>query len=168
VGPRGAARRGRHRQQAGPDDLDDRDGDELAHLLAWGDWDGREEELYVGCHEVVRELTPAELPRVLGIDGDIHEAVLEQLRQAVVSPTLPARPRLNPRLSVVHLPDGMVAIGFHSEYDALALPAEAWRLLSELRGEESLGAARARLRETYRTDLDDEVWLELHRHRVLI
>lgn len=49
----------------------------------------------------------------------------------------------------------------------MALPAEAYRLLSRLTGEAPLAAVRMRWRAEDRADLADEVLLELYRQRVL-
>jgi hypothetical protein len=159
------------RSGADPLTLADLDGDGRSvedHRADWGPWVGREEELYIRCYETVRALTAEQLARLLGLDGDVHAAVLERLRLAVVEPQLPEKPRLNPGLSVRHLDDGSVAVAFHSEYDALALPAAAWRLLAEFRGTETLAGVRRRLREEHDADFSDEILTELHRHRVLI
>ncbi len=150
-------------------ELDDEPtGDEVEHLLAWGEWDGREEELYRKCYETVQNLSAAEFAAIMGLDGTVHVAVLGELRAAVTAPRLPSRPKLNPSLTVNRLSDGAVALSFHSDYDALALPEAGWRLLEEFRGEESLAAVRARLREKHGSDFSDEIFAELHRHRILI
>lgn len=169
--PEWVLRHGEHPPSAPPVDaaaLDERDGDELEHLDDWGDWHGREEELYRQCHRVVAELNADDVARLLGLDGVVHRVMIERQRSAAQSPTFPNRPRLNPQLTVRHLADGMVGLGFYSEYDAIAIPSEAWRLLGEFRGEEGLSTVRERLRRDHHADLADELLLELHRHRVLI
>jgi hypothetical protein len=161
----------------GPADLDDAADDDDPTLQAaiaerhrqeWGPWAGHEEDLYIGCHELVSGLSRADLARILGIDGEVHVAVLDRLHAAVVAPTLPERPRLNPDLTVKRLADGAVALAFHSEFDAIALPEAGWRLLEELRGDEPLATARERLRRDHGADFSDEIYVELHRHRILI
>ena len=152
----------------GPEEVDDRPPPPKAYRELWGEWAGREAELYRRCATEVAALTPDAFERLMGLDSDIHLAVLARLHAGATAPALPERPRLNPSLTVRWLADGSVALGFHSEYDALALPREAYLLLTEFRGAETLAAVRQRLRDEHATDFADEMLVELHHHRILI
>jgi hypothetical protein len=61
-----------------------------------------------------------------------------------------------------------VALGSYSEYDAVALPGEAYALLVEFTGREPVAEVRERLRSEKQADLGEDVLVELFRHRILV
>ncbi|XXY49127.1 hypothetical protein WME91_54880 [Sorangium sp. So ce269] len=150
------------------DQLDEEAPPEAEYRAMWREWTGREAEYYRACFDEVRELSAADLERFLGLDGTLEEAILDRLYGAAVSPELPEVLRFNPDATVQWLPDGSVALGAYSEYDAIGLPGEAYALLVEFTGQEPVSGVRRRLREQKQADLDEEVLLVLHRHRVLV
>jgi Fe-S-cluster containining protein len=163
---------GRYRDEASSapltaEDLDDRPPPADALAKTWGRWAGREAEYYRACYEAVRSLDAADLTRMMGLDGELDLAVLEQRRGAAVAPVLPKRLRFNAEATVKWMKDGSVALGAFSQYDAIALPGEAYALLVMFTGEETVDAVRQRMRMVKRADLDDEVLLALYRHRIL-
>jgi hypothetical protein len=135
---------------------------------AWGRWLGRERELYLRAFEVVRGVDATRLDEILGLDGRIAQRGLERARVAAISTALPAVLRFDAATTVQWCPDGTVALGAYSEHEAVALPAEAYRLLVRFTGDEPVSRVRERLRAEERADLADEVLLELYRHRVLV
>jgi Fe-S-cluster containining protein len=151
----------------GPEDIDGAPPPAGAYADAWGPWAGREVELYAACHSYVRSLTAADLDAILGLDGRIARRQLRLALEAMRSAELPAVLRLDPGATVAWLRDGSVALASYSEYEAVALPGAAYRLLAQFTGDEPLAAVRARLRANEHADLSDEVLLELYRHRVL-
>ena len=150
------------------EDLDERGMPEEAYRQLWGEWVGREAQLYRESYALVRGLGAADLERLLGLDGVIELTVLERLYQAAVHPTLPRSLRLDPEATVRWMPDGSVALGSYSENDAVALPGAAYELLVEFTGRESVAQVRERLRTQKQADLGDDVLLELYRHRILV
>lgn len=149
------------------DDLDDRPLPEREYAKLWQGWAGREIEFYQSCFEIVRALSREEFDKLLGLDGTIEQAVLERLHGAIVSPDLPKVLKLNPAATVRWMSDGSVALASYSEYDAVALPGEAYGLLVEFTGAEPVEAVRQRLREKKQADLSEDVLLALYRHRIL-
>ena len=149
-------------------DLDDSPLSEVAHRALWSEWAGRERAFYLRSFELVRGLGAAELERLLGLDGMLEKAVLERLYRKATAPELPAVLRFNPSATVSWLPDGSVALGCYSESDAVALPGAAYELLVRFTGKEPVSEVRRKLREELRADLDEQILLELHRHRILV
>ena len=148
-------------------DLDETAPPEADYAAAWGPWLGREEEFYVACHALVASYDASDVDRLLGLDGTLELASLERLHDAATRDALPPVLRFNPAATVQWLADGSVALAAYSEYDAVALPGEAYRLLVAFTGRDPVATVRARLREEHLADLDDEVLLVLYRHRVL-
>jgi Fe-S-cluster containining protein len=149
------------------DELDEAPLPERDHARLWGPWAGREVDLYKASFELVRDLNAAEFEKLLGLDGTIAAFSLGRLQQAAVSPELPVVLKLNPDATVKWLPDGTIALASYSEHDAVALPREAYDLLTAFTGTDSVEAVRGRLRKEKLADLDEEVLLVLYRHRIL-
>jgi len=158
---------GQARPPVGPEDIDGGPPPAAAYAAAWGDWAGRETELYASCHAWVRALGPADLDALLGLDGRLARRSLERALSAVRSTDLPPVLRLDPAATVVWLADGSVALAAYSDLEAVALPGAAFELLVRFTGEEPVATVRERLRREKSADLADEVLLELYRHRVL-
>ena len=53
--------------------------DEASYRSMWGDWAGREEELYIRCYRSVKKLTQEKVTELMGYPG---EAILECLKEA--------------------------------------------------------------------------------------
>lgn len=151
----------------GPEDLDGAPPPEREYAAAWGAWAGREPELYAACSSYVRTLSARDLDALLGLDGRIARRAVRRALDAARTTALPPVLRLDPAATVAWLPDGSVALASYSEYEAVALPAPAHRLLTRFTGEEPVSAVRARLRAEEHADFSDEVLLELYRQRVL-
>jgi len=152
----------------GPRDLDEEAPSEKDYKALWRAWSGREVEFYKTCFALVRSLPKPEFERFLGLDGTLALEVLEHRHRALVSPRLPDVLAFNPDATVKWLPDGSVALGAYSEFDAIALPGAAYGLLVEFTGKEPVAAVRARLRKEKQADLFEDVLFTLYRHRVLI
>ncbi|WP_309893385.1 hypothetical protein [Archangium sp.] len=150
------------------EDLDDKPMPEKEYGALWRQWVGREPEFYRACYDVIRALTPQDVEKIMGLDGVIELKVLEKIHQEAVAPALPKVLKLNPEATVKWLPDGSVALGAYSEYDAVALPGIAYSLITEFSGREPVEAVRQRLREEKQADLHEDILLELYRHRILM
>jgi Fe-S-cluster containining protein len=151
----------------GPEDLDGAPPPEAEYRALWGEWVGREAELWRACAAWVRLRTPGELDDLLGLDGTLARRKVARAADAVASPALPPVLRLEPTATVAWLPDGSVALAGYSPLEAVALPGVAYRLLVRFTGDAPVAEVRARLRAEARADLDDGVLLELYRQRVL-
>jgi hypothetical protein len=152
----------------GVEDLDETAPPARTYAELWKEHAGREADYYRACHRLVRELPEDGLEKLLGLDGTIELKTLEKLRDTAVSPRLPRTLKLNPDATVQWLRDGSVALGAYSDYDAIALPGEAYGLLVEFTGREPVETVRQHLRDAKQADLSEEVLVELYRHRVLV
>lgn len=149
------------------EELEDRPPAQAYYAELWGQWLGREEELYHHCHEVVAALGPAALPQLL---ADEHHALLERLaaayRRATV-PTLPERLVLSTKLEMQAVEGGAITTGY-SRYEPMFLSAPLLEVLGGLRAEESLAAARVRLWREHEIELPDALLLSLYQARILV
>jgi hypothetical protein len=150
------------------EDLDDTAPPAKAYAELWKEYAGREADYYRACFKLVRELPGDGLEKLLGLDGTIELKTLEKLHDTAVSPKLPRTLRFNPDATVQWMSDGSVALGAYNEYDAVALPGEAYGLLVEFTGRQPVEAVRQHLRDDKQADLSEDVLLELYRHRILV
>jgi Fe-S-cluster containining protein len=152
----------------GAGELDEAPPSPEVHRARWGEWAGREVELYRRSFEIVRALSAADVERILGLDGTVELLRLERLHARATRPGVPARAKFNPRATVKWLPDGSVGLGAYSEYEAIALPGPAYGLLVQFTGREPTETVRARLREKEQADLADELLISLYQQRILV
>ncbi|RKG84136.1 hypothetical protein [Corallococcus terminator] len=150
------------------EDLDDAPPLPKVYAALWKGYVGMEHDFYRACYDAVRAVPADGLERMLGLDGTIELKVLERLHTQATAPTLPRVLRFNPDATVKWLSDGSVALGSYSEFDAVALPGEAYSLLVEFTGQKPVEAVRQHLRDHRQADLDPDILLELHRHRILV
>jgi hypothetical protein len=133
----------------------------------WRHYEGHEEEFYRNCYEIVSQLTPEELKKILGLDGEIKNRDVQRKLDRTKQSDLPSRLVLNPQLTVRWLESGEVALSAYSEYDALALPGLVYPLLVAFDGRQTTAETREKLQKEHQADLADEVLLTLYRYRIL-
>ncbi|MCP3097506.1 hypothetical protein LZ198_01310 [Myxococcus sp. K15C18031901] len=150
------------------EDLDDAPPPPRTYAALWKEHEGKELDYFRACYRLVRELPAEGLEKLLGLDGVIEQRTVEKLFETAVSPTLPRTLKFNPDATVQWLPDGSVALGAYSDFDAVALPGEAYGLLVEFTGRVPVEAVRQHLREHKQADLSEDILLELHRQRILV
>ncbi|MDY7231140.1 hypothetical protein [Hyalangium rubrum] len=150
------------------EDLDDKPLPDKEYAELWRQWAGREAEFYGKCFESVRALSSEEFDNLLGLDGVVEQAILKRQHEAAVGPRLPKSLKFNPSTTVQWLPDGSIALASYSEFDAVALPGEAYALLVEFNGKDPVEIVRQRLRDEKQADLHDDILIELFRHRILV
>jgi hypothetical protein len=150
-----------------PEHLDEETPNGAFYARLWRQYQGREEEFYRQCYAIVSKLTPDEIQKIMGLDGQIKRLdVLRKLEKSQ-SGDLPDRLVLNPQVTVRWLENGEVALSAYSEYDALALPGLVYPLLVAFDGRQSTAETRLKLQKVHQADLADEVLLTLYRYRIL-
>lgn len=91
------------------DDLDGRK-NEKNYAELWGNWDGKEEDLYIACYEMVSKLTSDQLIEIMGYTAKVNIAHLETLQEAMVNPIIPKTLSRNRTLEVIPLTENSVAV----------------------------------------------------------
>jgi len=119
----------------------------------WGEWVGREAELYRACYEAVRALTPEAFQGVIGSAGQVYTQMISDAYQKVVKPLqLPEVLTFNPGV-VAQFRNGEVVLSGYNLSTAVPMPTKAfWVLRAELNGLKPLEAVRSRLNEANITD----------------
>jgi hypothetical protein len=130
----------------------------------WGSWEGREEALYLACHERVSALRAEELEAIVSAP---ELAEVEAAYRRLTAPVLPERLVLNPDASLQPAADGVLAVTF-SRYEPVLLSPDLHEVLKELRPDEPVADFKARLLRDHAISIPDEMLLGLHQLRVVI
>jgi hypothetical protein len=135
---------------------------------SWGSWEGLEADFFKECYQLVLKARAKDFEHIMGLDGEIALATVEKNYGDAVSPKIPNRIKLNPDLKIQWTDRESVVIGGYSELDALELPSEAYTLLKEFKGMESVPETRVRIRKEHGSDFSDELIRTFFQHRILI
>jgi hypothetical protein len=122
------------------EDLEDRPPD--AYPEIWGEWAGREAELYRACREVVAALDAGGFAAIAEGDGQL--AHLQGCHQAMVAPSLPERLAPNPALTTAPHAAGLV-VSTYSDYDPLVVSPALFEVIQRFSAAETVAETRARL-----------------------
>lgn len=153
------------------EDLEDRGANDDDHAACWGEWVGREEELYVRAFEIVRDLAPSTVEELLADDERAASLTKELARNhdAITAPRLAERLVLNPDLRATPVGnEGAMAVTTYSAYDPMVLIKPLWDILPEFRAEETVTETKARLDAEKDIEIGDDLLLILQNHAILI
>ena len=150
------------------EDLEDRPPREAAYAALWGDWVGREEELYQRSYEMVRGLDREGFRALLaGAEYDKRAGILAAAHRTMESPALPER--LVPRADLVARPtEGGVLVTTYSRYEPLLLTEALHEVVQAFGGGGTVAEVRARLASEAGIDVPEELLRGLHQYRVLV
>lgn len=148
------------------EELEERAPNDADYAAFWGDWQGREEELYRRSHELVAGLSREAFAEIVRADAEAL-AALEAAHAAMRSPALPERLVLDRSRPPIPVEDGVI-VGTYSRYEPIKLTPALHEVLGELRADESVADFRARLRRDHDVEVPEEMLLSLHRLRVLV
>jgi Fe-S-cluster containining protein len=150
------------------EDLEDLPPPPAEYASFWGSWEGREEDLYGRCHEVISALGAADFERIVADEegARLHENLKEK-HAAVVSPRLAERLAMNAEMAVKPVDGGVVVTTF-SRYEPVMLSEGLYEVVREIGGSESVAEVRARLLRDHGVDVPEAMLLSLQQHRVLL
>jgi Fe-S-cluster containining protein len=147
------------------EELEDRPPTDEDYASFWGEWRGREEDLYRAAHALVAGLSREEYARIVADADDLR--ALEAAHRRLLSPPLPERLVLDLYRPPIPVDDGVV-VGSYSKYEPIKLTSGLFEVLRELRPDETVADFRARLLREHEVDVPESILVELHRLRVLI
>lgn len=157
-------------------DLEDAPPSDDDYAGYWGEWVGREEELYVKAFEYVKGLTPPDLVRMFEDDLEKEGALthlIDDVRhrhEVLTSKTIAERLIPNPTMRISKMPgaEGEVAVVTYSGFDAQQLTSDLHEVVMEFRVEETVAETRARLAKEQDVTIPDDLLLSLQQHEILI
>lgn len=116
----------------------------------WGDWEGREEELYRACAQALQDVTRSDLEELVSVDAKRRLPLVEQAHDRAGSLEAPEELRAADDVWVAPIGNtDDVRVTGYSEYDPLVMPAATLERIradpSALEGELRLKMARWRI-----------------------
>jgi len=114
------------------DSLDQRGVNE-AYRQLWGDWCGRESELFVRCAKLVGPLAWAEVLAICGPEAHAYARLTQHKYAQLMSDAVPATLQAG-SFQVVEIGRGVSRLGTYSSYDPIDVPAAVLELLAYFDG----------------------------------
>jgi hypothetical protein len=149
-------------------DLDELPPDAEAWDGMWGEWAGREEELYRGAYEVVRRMDSETFRRISGIEHSLLSKRLLGRYTRMLSPRVPDVLIRNPHLVVYPVGDGSVLVGGSIPSDPRKIRREIYTLLDLFDSSRPWRDVVASIEDAAGRRLTESLVTMLYQHRVLV
>lgn len=147
---------------------DDADESTAHRQRLWGEWYGREQQLYLRCHDIVRGLGPGDAEVLGGVRLRARARVLERAQHRAFDAELPARLQRNPELRVREDgASGYVVEGYSAD-DPSRVGAPLLRALDVFDGQRDHASARQVLRSEGHPAPNRKLLRLLYHHRLLV
>ena len=150
------------------EELEDRPPREDAYAALWGEWVGREEDLYLQAHERVRGLDRAGLQAILA-DAEYEKrgAMMATAHRILESRALPPRLAPSPTLGARPI-EGGVLVSTYSRYEPLLLTEALHEVVQAFSGGGTVAEVRERLLREQEIDVPEDLLQSLYQYRVLV
>jgi hypothetical protein len=148
--------------------LDDAPPDEARYRRIWGDWVGREEELYTKTYELVSTLDRETFASLGGIRQSMELDRLEKRYNAMQSPVLPDPLLKSPTLRVNRALDGSYILTSYTGSDPSRVRKGVYELLDYFDGRVSTAAVQTAVFQERGVWLSEPLLTKLYQHRILI
>jgi Fe-S-cluster containining protein len=145
------------------EDLEDRPPSLADYASYWGEWQGREADFYVRCHELVAGMDRATFDRVVGDGGTRRLGDVEAKHATLIAPQLAERLVLNPEIVVQPEGENLI-VSSYSRYEPMMLSQPLYEVLQQLSARERVVDVLARLQ----VELPDGLLLSLQQMRVVV
>ena len=154
-------------------EMDARDADDLPpsdakYAAIWGDWQGREEELYTAAHRIVSTLDRTRFAEMTGLHHDLLLQSLGQRYDAIAHPQLPDPLIKNPTMRIDRGADGSYVLTSYRNGEPTRLKKPIFDLLDVFDGRRSTAEARALVKAYTGLGVSDSFLITLYQHRILI
>ena len=102
--------------------------DRKAYALVWGEWLGREHELFQRCAELVSPLSWAEALALSGSEARVFARLTQEAYERLVSQEIASPLHVGP-FQLVQIKNGVSRINTYNTYDPLDVPQAVMELL---------------------------------------
>lgn len=135
------------------------------HAEIWGEWSGREEELYLSCRQVAARISPSQLPSILGMTGEALLARLGERLWAMENPSIPRFLRFGSGIRIDT--DGQGTVLLKSDLGTYRVSPELYRAIRSFDGCRDVEQTLADMRADELPGMSPGLLLRLYRHRIL-
>lgn len=144
---------------------------DATYAEAWGDWQGREEEFYVACHDRVKAMTPDDYAKVVDrtATGRTRLAKLATVIENLGSARrVPGRIALNKKLTVLQTGSGVVLTMPYNAHDSIKIENDLYEVLQTFSYDRTVGETRAFLENEHGVELADELLSMFTMHEIMV
>jgi len=150
------------------DDMDDQPLESTVYRKLWGEWAGREGELYREAYSVTAALSPDEFERIAGVTERLLRERMEEARRNLVGPVMPDCLKRNPDIRITGAEEDDLIVSAYSPFDPVKLSRRLVRILDYFDGKRTTGEVRAELLCRGEAIPSGEILLMLYQFRLLI
>jgi hypothetical protein len=152
------------------EDLDDLPMNRKEYQLRWQKWEGREEDFYINCFELMVGIQKVEFNQILGQDYVNQLKVLEEKYHRMV--TIPERLKVNPDYKFEELIPGKYRLKLNSYIDRndtmITYAFDVPRIVIDgFRDHKKTDRVLKELSEEYGVDLGKDMVIALYQHGIL-
>jgi hypothetical protein len=134
----------------------------------WGEWAGREPELYVAAARSVAALDRAAFERLAGLRHELLVGALAKWHKAIVDPTLPDPLIKNPSMRIDRAIDGSCVVTTYSQFDPTRLQKPIFDLLDLFDGRRPTADVRALIEARTGLRVAESFVIRLFQQRILV
>jgi len=149
-------------------DLDDRPPSDHAYARLWGEWLGRERDLYATAHRMVASLDRSGFAGLAGLQGELDLARVTRRHQAIAAPTLPDPLRRNPTMRVERAPDGSYVLSTYPNGELTRLRKPVYDLLAFFDGRTPTAGVRDAIHSATGFTVSGSFLTTLYHHRIVV
>jgi len=149
-------------------EVDDQPPDPKTYRDLWGDWAGREQDLYKETFRLVSALTPKSFEKISGISQIILLEEVKMRRRHLSKPNLPKILKRNPNLIVEKKGDDSYYLVGYSALDPFMVSKRVYDLLDFFDGRRTLKEACRLIQQHGGAAPDEELITLLCQYRILL
>ena len=150
------------------EEMDGQPPEARAYKNLWGDWAGREEELYLEAFEIVRRLTPSDVERIGGVRLRAQLQRLARSHQNIYNPKPLPILRRNPEMQVRRDAEGRYLLNAYRPLDPSRVRKPVLEAVDAFDGRRSTEEVIESLKAEGRPIPNESLLRRLYQHRILI
>lgn len=148
--------------------MDDRPPTDQEYAAVWGDWVGREVELFTTAFDMVSALDREAFSKLVGVRHDLTVDCLAKRHDAIVKPQLPDPLMRNPTMRVDRTPDGGYLLTVGDTGEPTSLRRDIYRVLDYFDGRRPTSDVKTLIRNETGFGVADSFLTALYHYRILV
>lgn len=149
-------------------ELDESPINSIDYENVWGDWCGRERELFTSAFEIVSGLTYNDVARLGGVELNLQYLQIKERSQQLSKKAVPIRLIQNPKLTMFRQPSGSFLVVSYSGNDPTLITSDLYHALAHIDGEQPWEDQIEILARSKGIVIDAKLIILLYRKRILV